>query len=219
MAITLRQLEIFELVAASGRVTTAGKQLLISQSAVSMALAELERLTGAPLFERHGKRLMLNDRGRTLLPEAQEVVRRVRAMEQMLQDALDEPLGTIRVGASTTIGNYLLPGLIAEFARRYPRATPLLHVANTRQIAEAMESGELDVGLVEGPHHSTSLESALWRDDELVVVVGRGHPWEKAEVVDGNMLATAPWIMRERGSGTREIFETAMAGCGISHIP
>ena len=217
MAITLRQLEIFSLIATSGQATTASRQLLISQSAVSMALAELERLTGAPLFERHGKRLVLNDRGRLLVPEAQEIVSRAHAAEQMLREALDEPLGTIRVGASTTIGNYLLPSLLAEFARRYPRATPQLQVANTQQIEAAMESGELDVGLVEGPHHLASLQASAWRDDELVVVVGRGHPWEREGTADGRMLAEAAWIMREKGSGTREVFEAAMAAQGIGH--
>jgi DNA-binding transcriptional LysR family regulator len=215
MAITLRQLEIFELVASSGRVTTASAQLLISQSAVSMALAELERITGAPLFERQGKRLLLNDRGRLLLPEAREIVHRVRPAEQMLREALDEPLGILRVGTSTTIGNYLLPSLLAEFARRYPRATPQLQVANTHQIEAAMESGELDVGLVEGPNHLAALQATPWRGDELVVVVGRGHPWEREATADGPMLAGAAWIIRERGSGTREVFETAMAAQGI----
>ncbi len=211
MPITLRQLEIFEKVATSGQVTKAGDALLLSQAAVSMALAELENVTGGPLFERLGRRLLLNERGRLLLPEAREVLRRIKAVEELLCEATDEPVGVLRVGASTTIGNYLLPSLMGDFARRYPRAKVLLQVGNTQQIAEAVEIGQLDQGLIEGPCHANGVENIPWRDDELVVVVGPGHPWAKKRKVDAAMLAEASWIVREKGSGTREVFEAAMA--------
>ncbi len=215
MPITLRQLEIFEKVANTQHVTKAGKQLLISQSAVSMAIAELEHVAGAPLFERHGRRLLLNDRGRYLLPEAREVIRRTRTIERMLNDSAEKPVGTLRVGASTTIGNYLLPSLLGEFARLYPQAKALLVVGNTQQIATAVENGELDLGLIEGPCHLASLSASLWRQDELVVIVGKEHPWSGERIASVEMLIVAPWIMREKGSGTREVFESAVSSKGI----
>jgi DNA-binding transcriptional LysR family regulator len=215
MAITLRQLEIFERVASSQHVTRASEQMLLTQSAVSMAIAELERFAGAPLFERRGRRLLLNDRGRLILPEAQEVLRRVGTMEQLLSASIGEPVGVLSVGASTTIGNYILPAIVGEFSRRHPRAKALLQVGNTRQIEQAVGSGELDVGLIEGPSHATALHAAAWRDDELVVVVGKGHPWGARRKASARMLEHAAWIMREKGSGTREVFEVAMAARGI----
>lgn len=211
MAITLRQLEIFEKVAKCEHVTQASSQLFITQSAVSMSISELERLAGAPLFERHGKRLLLNDRGRRILPEAEEVIRRVKEIEQFLDDSVGEPRGTLNVGASTTIGNYILPDIVAEFSRGYPKAKVLLTIGNAQQIENALESGDLDVGLIEGIPHSSILDTAAWRNDELVVVVGKSHPWVINKSVTVDMLQSAPWIMREKGSGTREVFEAAMA--------
>jgi DNA-binding transcriptional LysR family regulator len=215
MPMTLRQLEIFEKVATTQHVTKAGEQLLISQSAVSMAIAQLEHISGAPLFERQGRRLLLNDRGRTLLPEAREMLRRVQAIERVLNDSAEKPAGILHVGASTTIANYLLPSLLGEFARLYPRAKALLMVGNTQQIETAVENGELDLGLIEGPCHLASLNASPWRQDELVVIVGKEHPWSKRRSASAKGLADAPWIMREKGSGTREVFESAMSRKGI----
>jgi len=211
MAITLRQLEIFEKVAKCEHVTQASNQLFITQSAVSMSISELERLAGAPLFERHGKRLLLNDRGRRILPEAEEVIRRVKEIEQFLDDSVGEPRGTLNVGASTTIGNYILPDIVAEFSREYPKAKVLLTIGNAQQIENALENGDLDVGVIEGIPHSSVLDIAAWKNDELVVVVGKSHPWVVDKSATADMLQRAPWIMREMGSGTREVFEAAMA--------
>ena len=210
MPITLRQLEIFEKVAGSEHVTKAGEALRISQSAVSMAIAELENIVGGPLFNRLGRRLLLNDRGRLLLPEAQAILERVAGIDRVLNETT-EPLGILHVGASTTVGNYLLPSLLGDFAGRYPKAKVLLQVANTQQIEAAVASGELDLGLIEGPCHIREFERSPWRDDELVVVVGKGHPWAGKRKADVAMLTAAKWVMRERGSGTREVFERAMA--------
>jgi DNA-binding transcriptional LysR family regulator len=213
MPITLRQLEIFEKVASSEHVTRAGEALRISQSAVSMAIAELESALGGPLFNRLGRRLLVNERGRLLLPEAQAILQRVAGIDKVLNESR-EPRGIFHAGASTTVGNYLLPSLVGDFANRYPNATVLLQVANTQQIEAAVASGELDLGLIEGPCHIRELDRIPWRDDELAVIVGPGHPWAGKKRVDVEMLAAAKWIMRERGSGTREVFEAAMAEKG-----
>jgi len=215
VALTLRQLEIFERVATHGHVTRASGELLLSQSAVSMAIAELERLAGAPLFERQGRRLLLNDRGRWILPEVRKVLGRVDAIEQFFSESLSEPVGVLKVGASTTIGNYLLPLIVGEFSRCYPRAKALLHVENTQKIVAAVEAGEYDLGLVEGPCHSASLVCTDWKRDELVVVAGKEHPFSESGSVSAIELAGANWIMREKGSGTREVFEQAMEARGI----
>lgn len=215
MAITLRQLEIFEKVAKYGHVTQASNQLLLTQSAVSMSIAEMERLVGAPLFERQGKRLLLNDRGRQILPETRDVLMKIRMIEQFLDDSIGEPRGVLNVGASTTIGNYILPSVIGEFSKLYPNAKALLNVGNAQQIETAVENCDLDLGLIEGLSHSNFLIATPWKHDELVVIVGKEHEWANEKKASLKMLKNAEWIMREKGSGTREIFEAAMEKKGI----
>jgi DNA-binding transcriptional LysR family regulator len=213
---TLRQLEIFEKVAATQHVTRAGEQLLITQSAVSVAITELERMAGGPLFERRGRRLLLNDRGRYLLPEAREIIGKVRAIERALNDSKEEITGILHVGASTTVGNYLLPSILGEFSRLYSGAKTILAVGNTEQIESLVESGQLDLGLIEGPPHLTSLDASSWMEDELMVIVGKEHPWASEGFASAEMLSRASWIMREKGSGTREVFESAISAKHIA---
>jgi DNA-binding transcriptional LysR family regulator len=210
MAITLRQLEIFEKVATCGQVTRASQQLLLTQSAVSMAIAEMERLAGAPLFERQGKRLFLNDRGRRVLPEIRGVLIKTRMIERFLEESVGEPKGMLNVGASTTIGNYILPAIVGDFSRRYPGSRAFLQVGNAQQIENGVAQGELDLGLIEGIPHIGSLAAIPWKHDELVVIVGKEHEWAEGKKASLRMLENAAWIMRETGSGTREIFEAAM---------
>jgi len=210
MPITLRQLDIFHKVAISGHVTKASEQLLLSQSAVSMSIAELEKFAGAPLFERCGRSLCLNDRGRSILPDVKEVLRRVGLIDDYLSESVGEAMGALNVGASTTIGNYLLPFIVGEFSRKHARAKAKLHVSNSRQIEIAVESGDYDLGLIEGPSHNSSLQTTFWRDDELVIVANINHPWAQERTVSLDKIERGAWIMREEGSGTREIFEDAM---------
>ncbi|MDD2499872.1 MAG: LysR substrate-binding domain-containing protein [Geobacter sp.] len=217
MALSLQQLKIFEKIASTGSVTRAGEELLLTQSAVSMALSQLEQLSSVPLFERVGRRLMLNDAGRMLLKDAREILLAVKRIEQQLQGDSGELVGELLVGGSTTIANYLLPSLLGAFARQYPMTRVQLTVGNTQQMADLLTTGQLDMAFVEGPCHNRDLVALHWRDDELVVVAGAEHPWAKEKRVTPEQLAAAPWIMREKGSGTREIFEDAMDRAGVSY--
>jgi len=217
MAISLRQLEIFEKVALTGHATRAGEKLLLTQSAISMAVSQLEQFTGAPLFERSGRRLILNDRGRLLLAEAGGILQAVRRIEQQLQRKGGELTGELLAGGSTTIGNYLLPALLGAFARMYPKTRVHLMVGNTQQVTSWLEEGRLDIAFIEGPCHSRGVVVVPWRDDELVVVAGPEHHWSRERFITSGMLASAPWVMREKGSGTREVFESAMDGIGVGY--
>lgn len=217
MAISLRQCEIFSKVAEFEHVTKASEQLLLSQSAVSMAIAELERFADAPLFERRGRRLLLNDRGRQILPKVRAVLLKMAEIEHFMTESAAEPVGELKVAASTTIGNYLLPLIVGEFSRHYPRASALLQVGNTMQIEVAVESGECDLGLIEGPSHLPSLTVTPWKRDTLVIIAGKDHPFAAAGAASAEMLESARWIMREKGSGTREVFEVAMGKAGIGY--
>lgn len=216
--ISLRKLDVFVQVAQQGQITRVSEALGLTQSAVSMALSSLESLHGGPLFHRQGRRLLLNEQGRRLLPVAQRLVQDLDNFRRMLEDAHEQPSGHLHVGASTTIGNYLLPLLVADFSRRYPQATIQLQVGNTEQIERAVQDGQLDVGLIEGPCHLDRLDCRAWRDDELVVIVGPEHPWREKTRVDYSTLLTGQWIMREEGSGTREVFEAALECDGLQLV-
>lgn len=210
MRFSLRQLEVFLATARHENVTRAAADLAMSQSAASGSLRELEEQFGIQLFDRVGKRLQLNELGHQLRPEAENLLAQARAFEQSL--AGEDAMGRLRVGATLTIGNYLAVAMIAEFRRRYPTAEIALTVANTETVAEKVASFELDMGLIEGEFQHPDLHTSHWRDDELVVFAAPGHPLaEAAGLGDGDLLAL-PWILRERGSGTRQAFDRAMHG-------
>jgi len=204
MSITLRQLEIFIAVAETSQVTKASKKLFVTQSAVSMALAELENQLGGSLFDRHGRSLLLNGRGRYLLPLAKEITSQVSHIETIMSERNDTLDGRIEVVASTTLGNYILPYLIGAFKRIHPNVHVDLLVYSTRYAEKLVFDKTVDVGFVEGPLSGKSeIQSRLWFKDELVVLCGPTDPLAHNEVFDINVdLKGKKWIMRETGSGT-----------------
>ncbi len=216
MRITLKQLEVFIAVAQAGNVTRAAETLSITQSATSMALADFESQLGRKLFDRIGKRLQLNDAGRLLLPKALDAVARVADIEHLA--ASDNALiGPLRIGASMTIGNYMMPGLIGSFMQQHPGARLTLEVANTRHVIQALEQFQIDLGFIEGFCHEPDIEVIPWHRDELVVFAAPSHALARKKTVTEDDLAAADWILREPGSGTREVFDNAVLG-QIQHI-
>lgn len=209
MRMTLRQLAVFVAVAQEGTVTRASDAVKLTQSAASMALADLEDALGAPLFDRLGKRLQLNDLGRFLLPQALEILGRCEAFEQAAQGEMQTI--DLRLGATLTISDYLMPDLMADFLKHQPQAQLQLQVGNTRQIIEAVNQFQLDLGLIEGSCHLPQLQAFPWRDDELAVCCSPMHPLAQLDrplTVDD--FQDVDWILREEGSGTREVFDTVM---------
>jgi DNA-binding transcriptional LysR family regulator len=195
--ISLRQLEIFLAIAECGSTTRAADQVMLSQSAISNALAELESRLGVQLFDRVGKRLVLNDAGRRLQPRARLLMAQAHELDGLFVDTR----GRLAIGASTTIGNYLLPRLLGRAGVEHPCSR--VEIANTEVIAGQVARCELDVGLVEGLTRQPELELSHWRDDEMVVVAAAASHWARAQTG----LERMPWIMREQGSGTRSVVE------------
>ncbi len=214
MHLTLRQIEIFQSVATAGTTAAAAVSLPLSQSATSAAINELERLLGMQLFDRVGKRLRLNDNGIALIPLSLRLLDGAASIERWALDR-DSQLGTLRVGASTTIGNYLLPGVLASF--RDGLLEPArsnwqiqVAIANTADVAARVAAFELDLGLIEGPCHEPDLTVLPWRDDELVIVASPADPIvprDRARKIPLDALRTATWLLREPGSGTQEIVD------------
>lgn len=202
MHITLRQLEVFAEVLKSGSTTQASVMLALSQSAVSAALSDLEAQLGVQLFDRVGKRLVVNEHGRLLYPKALAILEQSLEIEKMFQ----QENGALRVFASSTIGNYLLPAMIARYRRDFPSIPFELHVGNTQDVVTAVAEFSVDLGFIEGPCHHPDLVTQPWLEDELVVFCAPDNPLAQ-QILTVAMLAEAPWILRERGSGTREILD------------
>ncbi|WP_028585624.1 LysR family transcriptional regulator [Desulfogranum mediterraneum] len=207
MAITFRQLEIFIAVAETQQVTRASKKLFLTQSAVSMALGELENQLGGPLFDRHGRSLLLNDRGRYLLPLSKQILSQVANVETMLTEQRDTVAGVLEIVASSTIGNYVLPHLIGAFMRLHPDAHINMLVVNTMAAEHLVAKGEADLGFVEGEINIDSLVASDWFEDELGIIVNPSHKLaERSHFKIPEDLKETSWVMREEGSGTAEIF-------------
>jgi len=215
MQITLRQLEIFAAICQEGTITRAARRIGLSQAATSQALAELENQLRRRLFDRNGRRIMGNAAGRELLPAAIQVLDRVRDIEA---GAGHQPLN-IKLCASLTVGNYMLPSLIARFTRRHRGAHFHLAVGNTDHVVASVRQFESDAGWVEGFSRYPDLEALRWREDKLVIIASPGHPLAGRRATPA-VLADARWVLREKGSGTRAVFEDAIAGrFGLLHVP
>jgi DNA-binding transcriptional LysR family regulator len=210
MRYTLRQLEVFLAVARVESVSRAAQTLAMSQSAVSGALADIERQFDVQLFDRHGKRLRLSALGRAVRGRAEAALDQARELERALEDR--KQVGRLRIGATLTIGNYLAAPLMARFKREHPGSDLGLTVANTEQIARQVANFEIDVGLVEGEVEHGELDVTVWREDELVVFCAAGDPLGRKRALGDRDLRGASWIVREPGSGTRQTFDRAMRG-------
>jgi DNA-binding transcriptional LysR family regulator len=220
MRLTLRQLQIFHAVALSGSTTAAAESVALSQSATSAALNELERILGTRLFDRIGKRLILNDTGRGLLPTALAVLDGAKSIETTLISGDHALPIDLHLFASTTIGNYVLPRMLAHFREEVPIARVHLRIGNTLDVISAVQEFAADLGLIEGPCHATGMRVIPLWDDDLVIVAAPTHPLARAasrENLSVEQLSQAQWLMREPGSGTREAGEHALLP-NIQHI-
>ena len=203
LRLSLRELEVFVAVADHETVTAAAERVSLTQSAASQALASLEVGLAVRLFDRVGRRLVLNEYGRLLLPRARAMLDAAQDMQRLFDS--DAALH-VRVGASSTIANYLLPTQIARFQQTHSQARVELMVGNTAEVVEAVAGFKVDMGYVEGPCHHPDIVVERWQDDTLVVFAAATHALAKGPV-SLPQLAQAMWVLRERGSGTREEVE------------
>lgn len=213
MLLTLRQLQIFCAIAESGSTVAAALSVSLSQSATSAALKELERGLGVALFDRVGRRLLLNENGRALQPSARALLDGAKTVAEGFAPGRRGLQMDLRLAASTTIGNYLLPPLLAKFRLEQPNARLQLRIGNTLEVATAVATFEADLGLIEGPCHSPSLAVLPWLDDELAIIAAPTHPLSRVAAsakLTIRQLQRARWLLREPGSGTREAVEHAL---------
>lgn len=218
-SLTLRQLSVFVAVAQTGSTTGAAQYLSMSQSAVSSALSELESALLDQLFDRRGRKLFLNDFGRLLLPRVRALFDQV---DSIVNAGRDSP-ALLRVAASTTISNYLLPPFLARYHKEQARSgtgsTVTLLVGNTQEVLDAVRNFDADVGLIEGSCTVDEFVVEHWMDDELLVTAAPDHPLAQPGAATREALRQADWLVRERDSGTREVLDAKVASLlGPLHI-
>lgn len=209
MKISFRQLQVFVFTAKYGAISEAANHCYISQPAASMALQQLESFLEAPLFERVGKRLRLNNNGKRLLPKATAILDQVNELESANTEGLQ---GELSIGASLTIGNFILPHYLQGFKQQYPQVTLTTMTGNTQKIIEELLALNLDFGLIEGECEHPSIEVTPWREDELVIIANKSHPLAQRKQLRLEDLSKYPWVMREAGSGTQALVCQSLKG-------
>ena len=201
MKLTLRQMEIFLNVVKSGHLTNVAKDMKLSQSAISMSIKELENILGRPIFDRINKKLILNEIGRAFHKEIVPVFKKISDIEYEFQNSLNK--GMIRVGASTTIVDYMMPSIICKYMNSYSDVKISLKEGNSKDIVSLIKEGLIDIGFIEGTVLDSDIISERIGADELIVVSADEYLDEEYFI---DSLSTRRWVLREEGSGTREVF-------------
>ena len=212
---TLEQLRIFVAVAERQHVTAAARALNLTQSAVSNAVAALEQRHGIRLFDRIGRGIALNQTGRIFLAEARDVLARAQAAEAALADMAALRRGRLSIFASQTIAGYWLPRRLVAFHARHPGIELDVSIGNTREAARAVLDGAAELGFVEGDVDEPALEQEAVGTDQLVLVLPPGCSSALQARLHPGDLRAMPWVLRERGSGTRSSLEAALISAGI----
>jgi len=201
MKLTLRQMEIFINVVKSGHLTNVAKEMKVSQSAISMSIKELENILGRPVFDRINKKLILNEIGRAFYKEITPVYKKLSDIEYEFKNTINK--GIIRVGASTTIVDYMMPSIICRYMNSYSDVKISLKEGNSQDIVSLIKDGAIDIGFIEGTVMDSDIISERIGVDELIVVSADKSLNDNYSI---DALSNKRWVLREEGSGTREVF-------------
>jgi DNA-binding transcriptional LysR family regulator len=211
----LTRLKVFASVAENKSFSKAAKELYISQPAVSIHINKLEKELGVLLLKRSEKNVELTPAGMVLYKYARRVIDLMAEAETEINSINGEIQGRLTIGATLTIGEYVLPQIIGSFKHLHPRVEILLHVQNTEVIVEELLSGHYDLALIEGLCTNPKIQKKKYLDDEIVLIASRDHPWSKRGCISLEEACAGKLILREPGSGTRQITEIALKNAGI----
>lgn len=210
------KLKVFCTVAETKSFSKASEIIHLTQPAVSLQIQALEELYETKLFDRSSSSVKLTKTGETLYKYAKQILSLYSDAEKIIGDMTGLVKGSISVGASTTIGNHLLPIIVSEFKKTRPKIKLHMRVGNTKRIIELLNSGNIDFGIVEGEIAKQKIKNEVLLSDELCVIVPAYHMWAKKKDISIFELPKEPFILREEGSGTRQVIEKYLADHGIT---
>lgn len=215
------RLKVFRTVAGEASFRRAAERLHLSQPAVSQQVHALEEELGTTLFDRRNGRVRLTDAGAVLLGYAQKGARLAEEAMAALERSRGETVGELRLGASMTVMQYVLPRLLGPFLKQHPAVKVSIRSANTERIVEALRSEEIALAMIEGPVSSREVYRQRILEDWMVLIVGRRYPWPGPDAEKGLVrvrdLTEVPLLLRERGSGSRKVVELALRRAGLRH--
>ena len=216
MTINLTQLATFVRLAEQRNFTRTAESLHVTQPAVTQQIRALERDLGVTLVDIIGRRTEITEIGAFVAEQGAFLLNQAEAVRRDVRDLAEARNGVVHVGATVTIGAYVLPGLLARFVRRYPGIRVEIAIENTASIVPMVADGRVGLALVEGEVADAALDVVPFADDELVLIVGADHRLASRRSVAPINLAGEAFVSREPGSGTRELFERAMRGAGVT---
>lgn len=211
----IESLKMFCLVVDEGSISKAARLSFVSQPAVTRQIRQLEELYGAKLFERTAGKLTLSVEGEILYPYAKEMVEYSKRSFEAIQEITANQETVLNVGASSTIGEYLLPGLLGNFSKSYPDLKFSLSIGNTPNILAKLENYDIDIAFVEGAVENDDFIREKFTDDELILVTSSNHNWKDKNQIHIHELPEEKMIWREADSGTRQIVENALQAFGV----
>jgi DNA-binding transcriptional LysR family regulator len=210
------KLKVFCTVAETKSFSKTSEIIHLTQPAVSLQIQALEEIYETKLFDRSSSTVTLTPAGEVLYKYAKEILGLYANVEKVIGEITGLVKGSISIGASSTIGNYLLPGVITDFKKAHLKIKIHLLVGNTKRVVDMLNSGSIDVGLVEGEVSRQKMVVEKLIPDELLLVVPAHHPWAKKKDISISELTKEPFIFREGGSGTRQMIEMFFSKYGIS---
>ena len=199
----IRDLQVFLSVSRHLNFTRAGEELHLSQPSVSVRISALQRELGGKLFEQIGKRIVLTEAGKVLIPYAMKVIAALDDAYYAIGELQGLQRGLLTIGASTTPGMYVLPKVIAEFKRLHPRIDVRLRIRDTHQIEDAVAANEFDFGFVGGHLAGSDVEVLPWRTDQIILIVPPKHALARRRSIKAKELEKESFVLRETGSATR----------------
>ncbi|ADT67880.1 LysR family transcriptional regulator [Pseudoalteromonas sp. APC 3356] len=205
MNISLKQLKVFVGITQHTTLSAASERLYLSKAALSMALSELEKQLGHPLFDRVNHRLILNQEGQKLLPLADELLHRANDINTLFSSHA-KASGTLKIGASDTIGNHVLPSILSGFRQQQQHYSQQVFISNSELICQKLRDFELDIALIEGHAQQSDLVSTVFSQDTMCIIAPPSHPLAAKPQLSFNNLASSQWVLREAGSGSRSFF-------------
>jgi len=209
------KLRVFCAVAETKSFSKASELIHLTQPAVSLQIQAMEELYETRLFDRSGNSINLTPAGEILYKRAKEILALYAEAQHNISEITGAIKGSLSIGASSTIGNYLLPHIIAAFKKKVPQVNISLVVSNTKTITERLNAGEIDIALVEGDVSKQRFSVETLISDELVVTMSPAHPWAERRSLSAIELTKEPLILREEGSGTRQIILKQLEEHGI----